>query len=98
MPVDFLRDAWKGGKVSRTTLLFGLTVSAAWAVMVAVVAVRFMVEGVRSPALPFVFKVVLSILVTLVVLFLVIPLPAQWMMYALLRLEERRRTILGPKP
>jgi hypothetical protein len=34
--------------------------------------------------------VALLVLLAVVVLVLVIPLPAQWLMYALLRLEERR--------
>jgi hypothetical protein len=98
VPVGFLKDAWSAGRVSRLTMLFGLIVSAVWAVLVAVAALRVMDEALHSPALPSAFKVVLSLLITLVALFLVIPLPAQWMMYALLRLEERRRNATGSKP
>jgi hypothetical protein len=97
VPVGFLKDAWKAGRVSRLTMVFGLLVSAAWAVLVAVVALRVMVEAFRWPALPTAFKAALSVLLALVAIFLVIPLPAQWMLYALIRLDERRRRASGSR-
>lgn len=97
MPVGYLRDAWKAGNVSRLTIVLGLSVSAAWATFVIVVALRLMLAAIEWPELPPAFKVLLSVLTVLVVVFLVIPLPAQWMMYTLQRLDERRRKAGRPK-
>jgi hypothetical protein len=97
MPVGYLKDAWKTGNVSRVTIVLGLIVSTAWATFVIVVALRLMIGAIQWPALPPAFKVLFSVLTVLVVVFLVIPLPAQWMMYTLQRLDERRRKAGWPK-
>ena len=91
MPVGLLKEAWKAGRVSRLTVFLGLSISAAWASIVALLAVRIIVDAIREPALAPVYKVPLLLVFAVVVLFLVIPLPAQWLMYALLRLDQRRR-------
>jgi hypothetical protein len=83
-----LKEAWKAGGASRLTVLLGF----AWASWIAVVALRFVVDTIREPALAVAYKVPLLVVFAVVVLFLVIPLPAQWLMYALLRLDQRRRS------
>jgi hypothetical protein len=93
-----LREAWGAGKVSRLTLVLGLIVSAAWAVVVTLVTVRFIVDTIREPALVWAYKVVLLPLLSVVVLFLVVFMPTQWLMYALLRLLERKRKTSGSQP
>lgn len=97
MPIGVLKEAWGAGKVSRLTMILGLIVSAAWAVMVTLGTVRFIVATLQEPAQLSAFKVALLVVLAIVMLFLVIPLPASWMVYALLRLEERRRRASGPK-
>jgi hypothetical protein len=97
VPVGLLRDAWKAGRTSRLTVFLGLSISVAWASFVAVVAVRFVLDTIREPALAAVYTVPLLVVFAVIVLFLVIPLPAQWLMYALLRLDQRRRRASGSK-
>ncbi len=97
MPVGLLKEAWKAGGASRLTVLLGLSLSFAWASWIAVVALRFVVDTIREPALAAAYKVPLLVVFAVVVLFLVIPLPAQWLMYALLRLDQRRRRASGSK-
>ncbi len=75
----------------------GLIISAACAVTVAVVTLRVIVNAIQEPTLAPAYKVPLLIVLALVVLILVIPLPAQWLMYGLLRLDERRRRASGPE-
>ncbi len=97
MSRSLLKDAWQAGKVSRIILGVGLIISAAWAVIVAAATLRVIVNTVQEPTLATAYKVPLLIVLALVVLILVIPLPAQWLMYGLLRLDERRGRSSGPK-
>lgn len=92
MPSSLLKEAWEAGKVSRMILGLGLIFSAAWAVIVAVGTLRIIVNTLQEPTLAAAYKIPLLIVLAVVVLFLVIPLPAQWLMYGLLRLDERRRS------
>ncbi len=98
MPTSLLKESWEAGKVSRLTLIFGGLVSAAWAIIAAAATFRFIVDTYHEPALASPFKLTLLVVSAIVMLFLVIPLPATWLMYALLRLDERRRRASGPKP
>ncbi len=97
MPGSLLKEAWEAGKVSRIILGLGLIFSAAWAVIVAVGTLKVIVNTLQEPTLAPAYKIPLLIVLAVVVLFLVIPLPAQWLMYGLLRLDERRRRAAGPK-
>lgn len=81
------------GAGTRLTLVLGILVSAAWAVLAGAWTIRFIADTLRQPALAQGYKVALLVLLVVVVLLLVIPLPAQWLMYALLRLEERRSKV-----
>jgi hypothetical protein len=90
LPASLLTRAWTAGAGPRLTLVLGILVSAAWAIFAGVWTVRFIADTLRQPALASEYKVALLVLLAVVVLVLVIPLPAQWLMYALLRLEERR--------
>ncbi len=94
---SLLKEAWRAGGVSRLTLVLGLTASAVWAVVVALATLRFIVVTIREPALPTAYKVPLLFVLTVAILFLVMFLPTQWLMYALLRLNERRREASGSK-
>ncbi len=98
MSTSLLKRAWSAGKVSRVTLVLGLIVSAAWAIVVALVTLGFILETIREPELASAQKVVLLSLLAIVVLFLVVFMPTQWLMYVLLRLEERKRRASESKP
>jgi len=98
VPVGLLKEAWGAGRASRLTVLAGLGVSIIWGCFVAAVAVGFIVSTVRDGGLPSAYKVPLLTVFAVVVLVLVIPLPAQWLMYLLLRLDQRRRRAGAPRP
>ncbi len=89
--VSLLKQAWERGGVSRLTMVFGLFVSAGWAILVAARTVRFIVDTVERPGLALAYKMPVLVVVVFVVLLLVIHLPTQWLMYVLHRLDERRR-------
>ncbi|NIU52410.1 MAG: hypothetical protein GWN68_04895 [Gemmatimonadetes bacterium] len=97
MSTSLLKKAWRAGRVSRLTLVLGLIASAVWAAAVALVTVKFIVDTIREPALPTAHKVVLLLVLVVAILFLVMFLPTQWLMYILLRLDERRRKDSDPK-
>ncbi len=92
-----LKRTWEAGALPRLTLLFGLLVSAAWAVVAGAWTIKLIAEVLQSPALGTVFKVALPVVLSFVALFLLIPLPAQWLMYLLLRLDERRQGASDPR-
>jgi len=95
MPTSLLKESWEAGKISRLTLIFGVIVSALWAIIATAATLRFIVDTIHEPALASVYKVVILTVSAVIMLFLVIPLPATWLMYALLRLDERRRRASG---
>ncbi len=97
MPSSLLKEAWQAGRVSRLIVTLGLIVSAIWGVAIGVGTLRFIVNTLQEPALAPAYKIPLLIVLSLVVLVLVIPLPAQWLMYGLLRLDERRRRTSEPQ-
>ncbi|MDH3291211.1 MAG: hypothetical protein OEO20_06705 [Gemmatimonadota bacterium] len=66
--------------------------TAVWAVVVTVGTMRFIVSTVSNPALAWPFKAGMAILVPVVMLFLVVSLPMNWMTFLLVWLDERRRS------
>jgi hypothetical protein len=90
-PVSLLWDAWRGGAVSRLTLVFGLIVSAALTALVVLGTVRFVVHTIHQPALPLPLKAVAVVFVPFFVLILLVSVPVAWLMHVLAWLNRRRR-------
>jgi hypothetical protein len=91
MSSSLLKRTWEAGALPRLTLMLGLIVSAGWAIIAGLWTIRFIAEFLQNPALGTAFKIALLVVLPFVALFLVMPLPTQWLMYLLLRLDERRR-------
>lgn len=71
--------------------MLGLAVTVIWAMIVCVGTARFMLGTVASPDLPWLIKAGLVVLVPVMMLFLVVSLPMNWMAFLLERLAEHRR-------
>lgn len=87
-----LRDAWRAGTGPRLIVLLGLAVTAVWAVVVTAGTFRFIVSTVTNPALAWPFKAGMAVVVPVVMVFLVVSLPMNWMTFFLVWLDERNRS------
>ncbi len=88
---SLITDAWRAGVGSRLLVVFGLVVTAVSAIIVCVGTARFMLGTVTNPDLPWLIKAGMVVVVPVVMLFLVVSLPMNWMAFLLERLAEHRR-------
>lgn len=86
-----ITDAWRTGLGSRLVVVLGLAVTVAWALIVSAGTVRFVLRTASNPGLAWPIKAAMVLLVPIVMLFLVVSLPMNWMAFLLERLDEHRR-------
>jgi hypothetical protein len=77
--------------VSRLTLIAGLIISAALTALIVAGTVRFVVQTLQEPSLPWGYKAAAVIFVPLFVLILLVSVPVAWLMHVLNWLSRRGR-------
>ncbi|MDH3456476.1 MAG: hypothetical protein OER90_06500 [Gemmatimonadota bacterium] len=90
-PSSLVTQAWRTGAGPRLALMIGGAVSVTWGVLAVVVTVRFLLNTVTNSALPWPIKAFAVVVVPVVMLFLVVSVPVNWLMYVLDRLLNRHR-------